>query len=321
MRLDNNMNKKLAIVLPAYNEELVIDKTTNVLLEIMDQMIADQLISSDSFITYVDDGSRDKTWNLIKDLHIKYKRVRGIHFSRNFGHQNALIAGMTEYTGTDVDYVVTLDADLQDDPKAIIKMVKLANEGKNVVYGVRNDRTTDTWFKRFSAQTFYKFMNMLGVQTIPNHSDFRLVDQKVLNAFSEYDERDMFLRGIFPSIGFGTAKVYYARKAREAGESKYPLKKMITFALDGITSFSVRPIILVRNLGLTMVTISGLFLLYTLWSYFYGYVEDGWPMLMVSIWAIGGLQLLAIGVVGEYIGKIFIEVKHRPRYIIEQYLK
>lgn len=315
------MNKKLAIVLPAYNEELVIEKTTRILLEIIDQMIEERLISSNSFITYVDDGSKDQTWNLTKELHMNDHRVRGIHFSHNFGHQNALIAGLTEYTGTDVDYVVTLDADLQDDPQAIIQMVKLANDGKNIVYGVRNDRTTDSWFKRFSAQGFYKMMNLLGVQTIPNHADFRLVDQKVLAAFSEYDERDMFLRGIFPAIGFDSAQVYYARKVREAGETKYPLKKMITFAMDGITSFSVRPIVLVRNLGLTMVTVSGVFLLYTFWSYFYGDAEDGWPMLMVSIWAIGGLQLLAIGVIGEYIGKIFMEVKHRPRYIIEKYLK
>ncbi|QIL49955.1 glycosyltransferase family 2 protein [Weissella coleopterorum] len=314
-------NKKLAIVLPAYNEELVIEKTTHILLDIMDRMINDHLISSKSVITYVDDGSKDQTWSFMQGLHEQDSRIQGIHFSRNFGHQNALIAGLTEYTDTDFDYVVTLDADLQDDPLAIIEMVKLANSGKNIVYGVRNDRTTDSWFKRFSAQSFYKVMNILGVQTIPNHADFRLVDQKVLAAFGEYNERDMFLRGIFPSIGFNSAQVFYARKIREAGETKYPLKKMITFALDGITSFSVRPIILVRNLGLIMVTVSGLFLLYTLWSYFWGNAEDGWPMLMVSIWAIGGLQLLAIGIVGEYIGKIFMEVKHRPRYIIEKYLK
>lgn len=313
--------KKLAIILPAYNEEPVIKKTTKVLLDILNRMTDKNMISPDSFIMYVDDGSKDQTWNLTQELHVEDSRVKGIKFSRNFGHQNALIAGMTELTGTDVDYVVTIDADLQDNPESIIEMVELANAGKNIVYGVRNDRTSDSWFKRFSAQSFYKVMNSLGVQTIPNHADFRLVDQKILAVFSQYEERDMFLRGIFPTIGFEAANVYYARAEREAGETKYPLKKMLSFALDGITSFSVRPIEMVRNLGIFMVTISGLFLIYTLGAYFTGHTEAGWPMLMVSVWIIGGLQLLAIGIIGEYISKIFLEIKHRPRYVIAKELK
>lgn len=313
--------KKLAIILPAYNEEPVIKKTTKILLEILNKMNEKNLVSSDSFIMYVDDGSKDQTWNLTQELHAEDNRVKGIKFSRNFGHQNALIAGMTELTGTDVDYVVTIDADLQDNPESIIEMVELAISGKNIVYGVRNDRTSDSWFKRVSAQSFYKVMNWLGVQTIPNHADFRLVDQKILEVFSQYEERDMFLRGIFPTIGFESANVYYARAEREAGETKYPLKKMLSFALDGITSFSVRPIEMVRNLGIFMLTVSGLFLIYTLLAYFTGHTEAGWPMLMVSVWIIGGLQLLAIGIIGEYISKIFLEIKHRPRYVIDKELK
>ncbi|KRN74491.1 hypothetical protein IV73_GL001226 [Weissella kandleri] len=313
--------KKLAIVLPAYNEEPVIEKTTQILLALLDKMVQEALISADSFIVYIDDGSKDKTWALTQSLHAGDSRVKGIHFSRNFGHQNALIAGMTELTDTDVDYVVTIDADLQDDPNSIVEMVKLANDGKDLVYGVRNDRTSDSWFKRFSAQSFYKVMNLLGVQTIPNHADFRLMDQKVLDVFKQYDERDMFLRGIFPSIGFKSAEVYYARAEREAGETKYPLRKMLKFATNGITSFSVKPITMIRNLGIAMFTVSVIFMIYVLCQYLSKNTTSGWPMLMISVWLIGGIQLMGIGVIGEYIGKIFMEVKHRPRYVIETKLK
>lgn len=310
--------KKLAIVLPAYNEEEVIEKTTAQLHQLLAEMIQANKISTNSFILYVDDGSKDNTWALVNALHEQYGNVLGLRFSTNFGHQNALIAGMTHLTDTDVDYVVTIDADLQDDPQAIVAMVDLANQGKDIVFGVRNDRTSDTFFKRFTAQSFYKVMSALGVNSIPNHADFRLLNQKVLHAFSAYQEREMFLRGIFPLIGFNEAKVYYARAEREAGETKYPLRKMIKFAATGITSFSISPITFVRNVGLGIFSISILSLIYIFIGWAFGRTTAGWPTLMVSIWMLGGLQLVAIGIIGEYIGKIFLEVKHRPRYIIAE---
>jgi len=312
--------KKLAIVLPAYNEEPVIEKTTKILHELLEKMISEQQVSADSFIMYVDDGSKDKTWELVNQLREQYGAVQGLRFSKNFGHQNALIAGMEYLTDTNIDYVVTIDADLQDDPNAIVEMVQLANEGKDIVYGVRNDRTSDTFIKRFTAQSFYKVMSSLGVNSIPNHADFRLVDQKVLRAFGEYQEREMFLRGIFPMIGFNEAKVYYARAEREAGETKYPMRKMIQFAATGITSFSISPITFVRNTGIAIFGFSILFLIYIIVGWAFGGTTAGWPTLMVSIWMLGGLQLVAIGIIGEYIGKIFMEVKHRPRYIIAEKL-
>lgn len=311
--------KTIAIILPAYNEEEVIVKTTGVLESILAEMQTSKLISDNSFIMYVDDGSKDATWNLVGELANKYGNVRGLKFSHNFGHQNALIAGLHEVTDTDVDYAITIDADLQDDPNAIVEMVKLAdNEDKNIVYGVRNDRTSDTFFKRRTAELFYKTMNWLGVKTIPNHADFRLVDQTVLKAFEEYKEREMFLRGIFPAIGFKSAEVYYARAEREAGETKYPLKKMLEFAANGITSFSIAPITFVRNIGLLMFAVSALIFLYIIVGYFFGKTTLGWPSIIASVWLLGGLQLVAIGLIGEYIGKIFVEVKHRPRYIVQE---
>lgn len=313
------MAKKLAIILPAYNEEEVIVKTTGVLEGVLEDMTSQNLVSEDSFIMYVDDGSKDRTWELVNQLQMQFGNVRGLKFSHNFGHQNALIAGLHHVTDTDVDYAVTIDADLQDDPKAIIEMVRLASEeGKNVVYGVRNDRTTDTFFKRKTAEMFYKTMNWLGVKTIPNHADFRLVDQKVLKAFESYEEREMFLRGIFPAIGFDSAEVFYARAEREAGETKYPLKKMLEFAANGITSFSIAPITFVRNLGILMFVVSALMFLYIIVGYFLHKTTLGWPSIIASVWLLGGLQLMAIGLIGEYIGKIFVEVKHRPRYIIQE---
>lgn len=313
------MAKKLAIILPAYNEEEVIVKTTGVLEGVLEDMTSQNLVSEDSFIMYVDDGSKDRTWELVNQLQMQFGNVRGLKFSHNFGHQNALIAGLHHVTDTDVDYAVTIDADLQDDPKAIIEMVRSASEeGKNVVYGVRNDRTTDTFFKRKTAEMFYKTMNWLGVKTIPNHADFRLVDQKVLKAFEGYEEREMFLRGIFPAIGFDSAEVFYARAEREAGETKYPLKKMLEFAANGITSFSIAPITFVRNLGILMFVVSALMFLYIIVGYFLHKTTLGWPSIIASVWLLGGLQLMAIGLIGEYIGKIFVEVKHRPRYIIQE---
>lgn len=313
------MSKKLAIILPAYNEEEVIVKTTGILEDVIAKMKHKGMISETSFILYVDDGSQDKTWELVESLRVQYGNVQGIKFSHNFGHQNALIAGLHYVTNTDVDYAVTIDADLQDDPNAIIRMVELANdENKNVVYGVRNDRTTDTVFKRKTAGLFYKVMNWLGVKTIPNHADFRLVDQKVLRAFENYKEREMFLRGIFPTIGFNSAEVFYARAEREAGVTKYPFKKMLEFAANGITSFSIAPITFVRNLGIGMFLVSAVMFLYIILGYFMHKTTLGWPSIIASIWLLGGLQLVAIGLIGEYIGKIFVEVKHRPRYIIQE---
>ncbi|MCM0582916.1 glycosyltransferase family 2 protein [Weissella diestrammenae] len=313
--------QKISIILPAYNEEPVIEKTTMILNDLIEEMVKDGLISVDSHILYVNDGSQDQTWALIQQLHEKFNRVQGIRFSRNFGHQNALIAGMEYVTGTDIDYAITIDADLQDDPHAIVEMVKQAQDGKNIVYGVRGDRTTDTAFKRWTAESFYKIMNWFGVQTIPNHADFRLIDQKVLAIFSEYTEREMFLRGIFPLIGMNEGQVFYSRAEREAGETKYPLSKMLQFAVSGITSFSVAPITFVRNTGIVMFIISCLATLYVFIGALLGHTSLGWPTIMLSVWALGGLQLVAIGIIGEYIGKIFMEVKHRPRYIVSEVIE
>lgn len=307
--------KKLVIVVPAYNEEPVIEKTTQKLVAILERLVAKKKISSDSLLLYVDDGSSDNTWKMVIDLHNRNKLVSGIKFAHNAGHQNALIAGIE--CAKDADYIVTIDADLQDDPESIEEMVDQANSGKNIVFGVRNNRDSDTWFKKTSAGFFYKVMGLLGVESIPNHADFRLIDQRVIKAFLQYPEREMFLRGIFPKLGFNQGKVFYARSKREAGETKYPLRKMLTFAMDGITSFSIVPIKMIRNFGFIIAFIGIIYLFYTIVAKMLGYAVAGWPSLIISIWLLGGVQLVALGVVGEYIGRIFTEVKHRPRYILE----
>ncbi|HIY91472.1 glycosyltransferase family 2 protein [Companilactobacillus sp. HBUAS56275] len=308
---------KLSIVVPCYNEEEVLHETTKELTAIIQGLVTDNKISKDSKIVFVDDGSKDKTWQLISEFSKEHSSVSGVKLSRNFGHQGALLAGVTT-ASNDSDAVITIDADLQDDVNAIPKMVDEYLNGAEVVYGVRNNRDTDTAFKRGTAEMFYRFMGFLGVKIVPDSADYRLMSQRACKVLLSYRERNLFLRGIVPLVGFKSAKVYYARKERFAGESKYPLKKMIKFAMDGITSFSIVPIKMIMGLGFFIVLISIVLLIYSLVQKINGNVVNGWSSLMISIWALGGVQLISISVIGEYVGKIFSEVKQRPRFTIER---
>ncbi|WP_125589604.1 glycosyltransferase family 2 protein [Companilactobacillus jidongensis] len=308
---------KLSIVVPCYNEEEVLHETTKELTRIVTNLIKSEKISSNSKIVFVDDGSKDHTWNLIDEFSKENEIVSGVKLSRNFGHQGALLAGVTA-ASKDSDAVVTIDSDLQDDVNAIPKMVDSFIAGSEVVYGVRNNRDTDSAFKRNTAEMFYKFMGWLGVKLVPDSADFRLMSKRACEVLLSYKETNLFLRGIVPLVGFKSDKVYYARKERFAGESKYPLRKMIRFALDGITSFSIVPIKMIMGLGFCIVLISIFLLIYTLIQKINGHVVSGWSSMMISIWALGGVQLICISVIGEYVGKIFNEVKHRPRFTIER---
>lgn len=307
----------LTIVVPCFNEEEVLPETVKELGEILNKLIQENLINQDSKILFVDDGSKDNTWKLIKEYEEINKHVTGIKFSRNYGHQNALIAGMTVAVKKS-DMIITIDADLQDDVNAIFEMVRKYHEGIDVVYGVRNSRETDTVFKRRTALAFYKLMEMLGVNMVPNSADYRLLSKRAVEGLLEFRERNIFLRGMVPLVGYKSDKVYYARKERFAGTSKYPLKKMIKFAMDGITSFSTVPIKLIMNLGLLLVIIGIILFVYTIVQKILGHVNAGWSSLMVSIWVLGGVQLICLSIIGEYIGKIFTEVKQRPRYTLEE---
>ena len=307
------------LVVPCYNEEEVLPDSNEKLLQKLRTLIHSETISPDSRVVYVDDGSKDKTWSLISDYHRADPLVQGIKLSRNKGHQNALLAGLMTVRDH-CDAAISLDADLQDDINAIDGMVEKFASGCDIVCGVRNDRETDTGFKRGTAGGFYKLMTTLGVEMIPNHADFRLMSRRALEALSEFREVNLFLRGMVPMIGYKTDVVYYARKERTAGESKYPLKKMIAFALEGITSLSVKPIRMITFLGIGIFAVSICMLIYFLIRHFTGHTILGWTSLAVSVWAIGGLQILAIGIIGEYIGKIYLETKARPKYIVETYL-
>lgn len=306
---------KLYLVIPCYNEEAVLPETAKRLREKYDALMSEGKISADSRIVFVNDGSKDKTWEMIEDLHRADPVFRGICLSRNKGHQNALMAGLMTVKD-ECDAAISMDADLQDDINAIDAMVDKYAEGYEVVYGVRSSRKKDTFFKRTTAQGFYKVMKSMGVETVYNHADYRLMSARALHALSEFDEVNLFLRGIVPLVGFKSAEVTYERGERFAGESKYPLKKMIAFATEGITSMSVKPIRMIAALGLLVFLVSIGVLIYSVIRKFTGYTVEGWAFLAVSIWALGGVQLLAIGVIGEYIGKIYLEVKGRPRYII-----
>lgn len=309
------MNRgKLCIVVPCYNEQAVLPKSKPVFKRLIEQLIAKQKITETSQVVFVDDGSTDETWLLIEQ-YSKEKYISGIKLSRNFGHQAAILAEMTAVR--DADMVVTIDSDLQDDPKVITEMIDKYYEGAQVVYGIRNNRQSDSHFKRVSAEVFYKLMNWLGVKMIPDAADFRLLGHKALNTLINYPERNLFLRGLVPLIGFPSAKVYYKREKRVAGESKYSLRKMLNLALDGITSFSIVPIRLIMNLGLLIVLISLILLIYTFIQNAKGNTVSGWSSLMISIWGLGGVQLICISLIGEYVGKIFKEVKKRPRFTIE----
>lgn len=309
---------KLAIVVPCYNEQEVLPQSLPVLKKVLQQLQSQQQISADSQIVFVDDGSQDQTWSLISQFSQTNANVAGIKLSRNFGHQNALLAGLS--TVSDADFIVTIDSDLQDDPQVIAQMVQQYYAGAEVVYGVRNNRDSDSRFKRTTAEGFYKFMNFLGVKLVPDSADFRLLSQRAAQVLLDYPERNLFLRGLVPLVGFPSAKVYYRRQPRAAGVSKYPLLKMMHLALDGITSFSVAPIKLIMGLGLVIVAVSLFLLIYTIIQKIRGDVVSGWSSLMISIWGLGGIQLICISVIGEYIAKIFNEVKRRPRFTIEKNL-
>lgn len=308
---------KLTIVIPAFNEEEVLPSTLEKLFQIEDQLIAAAKIAPDSAILVVDDGSKDQTWNIIEQLHAQNERVSGIKFSRNFGHQDALLAGMEAAMQT-ADLIVTIDADLQDNPEMIIKMVGKYDEGNDIVYGVRNNRQQDTWFKRTTAVGYYKFLNLLGVRVIPNHADFRLMSKRAVKTLLEYKERNLFLRGIVPMLGYQSAEVFYERTPRLAGESKYPLKKMLAFAWDGITSLTIAPVRAVLLIGILVSFVGILALIFTIVVKIMGKANEGWSSIIISIWILGGFQMISLGIIGEYIGKVTTEVKHRPRYTIEK---
>ena len=305
----------LYIVVPCCNEEEVLETTAEKLGGKLRSLIKSGAVSEKSRIVFVDDGSKDRTWEMIASFHNKDKSFGGIKLSRNKGHQNALLAGLLTVKDR-CDAVISLDADLQDDIDAMDKMVaKFKNEKCDIVYGVRSSRDTDTFFKRHTAQGFYKLLSKMGVEMTYNHADYRLMSRRAIDALSEFGEVNLFLRGIVPMIGYKSDIVTYERRERAAGESKYPLRKMIAFALEGITSFSVKPIRFI-----TIFTVSILMLIYFLIRHFTGGTIPGWTSLAVSLWAIGGLQLLAIGVIGEYIGKIYLETKQRPKYFVETFL-
>ena len=310
----------LYLVVPCYNEEEVLPETSRRLKEKLEGMVLEGLVDEKSRILFVDDGSRDKTWEIISRLHQEDPRFLGLKLSRNKGHQNALLAGLM--TAKELcDMAISLDADLQDDVDAIDRFVLEYQNGCDIVYGVRSKRETDTWFKRTTAECFYKVMQALGVDIVDNHADYRLMSRRALEGLAQFREVNLFLRGIVPLIGYKSAVVTYERSERFAGESKYPLKKMLSFAFDGITSFSVKPISFILGLGVLMTGISGLALLVLLVLWLLGWGVSGFGVLCGSLWLLGGIQLMALGMVGEYVGKIYKEVKARPKYIIETFLK
>lgn len=310
------MEDILTIVVPCYNEEEVLPETVKELGVILNDLVRQEKISERSKILFVNDGSKDRTWELISEYSEKYPYVTGLKFTRNYGHQNALLAGMKTAVKFS-DMIITIDADLQDDVNAIYQMADQYLDGVDVVYGVRNSRDTDTFFKKRTALAYYGLMKKLGVNLVPDSADYRLLSKRATEALLQYQERNLFLRGMVPLVGYRSAKVYYARKERFAGKSKYPLGKMLHFALDGITSFSIAPIQLILILGIITTTISILMMVYVLIEKILGHVISGWSSLMISIWLLGGIQLISASVIGEYVGKIFTEVKHRPRYNIE----
>ena len=311
---------KLYLAIPCYNEEEVLWDTAEKLLNKYYDMMSERKISQKSKIVFIDDGSKDSTWEIIEDLHKQNPIFQGIKLTCNRGHQNALLAGLMTLKDR-ADAVISIDADLQDDINVFDDMLKEYENGCDVVYGVRSKRETDTFFKRFTAESFYKILNKMGAKVIFNHADFRLMSKRALQAFSLYRETNIFLRGMVPLIGYKSAIVKYERAERLAGESKYPMKKMLSLAWEGVTSLSIKPIRMITWLGLFIFVVSLIMIVYSLVSFFMGVAVSGWASTLASIWALGGLQLLAIGVIGEYLGKIYLETKRRPRFIIEQYLK
>ena len=318
--MERKRKQILYLVIPCYNEQEVLHETARRLREKMESLMEREMISRESRIMFVNDGSRDRTWEIIRELHESDPIYQGVKLSRNRGHQNALLGGLMtakEYA----DMVISMDADLQDDIDVVDQFVEKYYEGCEIVYGVRSARKTDTFFKRFTAEGFYKLINFMGGEVVFNHADYRLMSRRALDELAKYKEVNLFLRGIVPMIGFQTGIVTYERHERFAGEFKYPLKKMLALAVDGITSLSIKPIRAIVLLGMLIFLCSIAMLIYSLVQHFLGNTSIGWTSLIVSIWAIGGLQLLAIGVIGEYIGKIYLETKERPKYIIEEVLR
>ena len=313
------MAKKLMVVIPCYNEEEVLPETSKRLIAKMQSLMEKGMISADSRVLLVDDGSKDRTWELITQLHKDHELFEGLKLSRNRGHQNALLAGLMTARGR-CDVSISMDADLQDDMDAMDRFLEKHEEGCEIVYGVRNKRDSDTWLKRETALFFYRFMKVLGVDITFNHADYRLMSNRALDALAEFKEVNLFLRGLAPLAGFQSDVVYYDRSERFAGESKYPLKKMLAFAVDGITSFSVKPLRLITGVGILIFIVSLFMLLYALIAWLSGKTVAGWTSMLGSIWLIGGVQLIALGLIGEYIGKIYTEVKRRPRFIVEEHL-
>lgn len=315
------MNKvpKISIVLPCFNESEALPITSQVLLALLDKLIDEQLIEPSSYILCCDDGSTDGSWEIIKSIHAQDNRLKGISLAHNKGHQNALLAGlMTAMDNCDV--AISIDADLQDDPNAIKLMLQEYINGNEIVYGVRSNRDVDSWFKRTSAHLFYKFQQRMGLETIYDHADYRLMSNRALHLLAEYDESNLFLRGIIPQIGLESTIVKYHRDERIAGKSKYSLRKMISFSVDGITSFSAKPMRMIFGIGLVLLLLDIVVAGYVLFSYFSHNTISGWTSLMLSVWFLGGLILMSIGIMGEYVGKIFTEVKHRPKYAIRETL-
>jgi len=312
------MKPQLAIVVPCYNEAEVLPETTRRLLTLLDKLVADGLVSESSYVTYVDDGSSDATWQLIREFNAAHARIKGLKLSANRGHQIALIAGLFSVAG---DVIVSVDADLQDDLSAIELMLVAYGAGHDVVYGVRKRRSVDTVFKRYSAETYYKLLKLLGVKVVFNHADYRLMSRRAIEALKEYSEVNLFLRGIVPLIGFRSTSVYYERSERFAGESKYPLKKMLRLAIDGVTSFTAFPLHLISVTGMLVSVGSLAMTLWVLWIKFFTTAAiPGWASSVIPIYFLGGIQLLSIGVLGEYVAKIYFETKRRPRYFIEEQL-
>ncbi len=313
------MRNKLYMVIPCYNEQEVLPETSKRLKEKLSTLVKAGKIDPESRIIFVNDGSKDRTWEIIRRLHEEDPVFGGVNLSRNRGHQNALLAGLMTVKDH-ADMAISMDADLQDDINAIDEMVEKYLNGTDIVYGVRSSRAKDTFFKKATAEGFYKLMNTMGVNTVFNHADYRLMSKRALEGLAEFREVNLFLRGIVPMIGFSTDVVYYERGERFAGESKYPLGKMLSFAIEGITSLSTKPIRMITFLGFFIFLVSIGILIYSLVRHFMGATIVGWTTLMVSVWAIGGLILLSLGVVGEYIGKIYLETKARPRFLIEEFL-
>lgn len=310
----------LAIVVPCYNEEEVFPYCLQELKVLLEGMAADDLIKADSFILFVNDGSRDATWKHIADAVAANRCVRGLKLSRNEGHQSALIAGLAAVDET-AEAIVSIDADLQDDVSAIRRMVEAYRDGHDVVYGVRENREADTWFKRTTAEFFYRLMAGMGIRQVSNHADFRLLSRRALDALLRYSERNAYIRGLVPMVGFSSAEVYYTRAVRVAGESKYPFRKMFALAVEGITSMTIVPLRLISGMGLCICVIALVAAAYVLWRKFSGNTVAGWPSIVLSIFFMGGVQMLSLGIIGEYIGKIYLEVKKRPRFHVESLIQ